>query len=87
VSDKRAAVQFLVSSGLSVQRTCVLLHLHRSTFRYVAHPPDDTVVVAHLQTLAAQHPRYGHRRMHALLNRTGRVNHKRVRRLWRLHRL
>ena len=87
MSDKRAAVQVLVSGGLSVQRACALLHLHRSPFRYVAHPPDDTVVVAHMQALAAQHPRYGYRRMHAMLNQTGRVNHKRVRRLWRLHRL
>jgi putative transposase len=87
VSDKRQAVHFLVSGGLSVQRACALLTLHRSTFRYAAHPRDDTLVVARMQALAAQHPRYGYRRMHALLNQTGRVNHKRVRRLWRTHRL
>jgi putative transposase len=87
VSDKREAVQFLVGGGLSVQRACALLQLHRSTFHYTAHPRDDTPVVARMHALAAQNPRYGYRRMHALLNQTERVNHKRVRRLWRKQRL
>ena len=87
MSDKRQAVLFLVSGGLSVERACALLQLHRSTFRYAAHPRDDTLVVARMHTLAAQNPRYGYRRMHALLNQTEHVNHKRVRRLWRKHRL
>jgi putative transposase len=87
VADKRQAVEFLVSGGLSVQRACVLLHLHRSTFRYAAHPRDDTQTVTHIQSLAAQKPRYGYRRIDALLNQTEHVNHKRVRRLWRKHRL
>ncbi len=87
MSDKREAVQSLVRGGLSVQRACALLRLHRSTFHYAAHPRDDTLVVARMHTLAAQNPRYGYRRMHALLNQTERVNHKRVRRLWRTQRL
>ncbi len=87
MSDKREAVQFLVGGGLSVQRACALLQLHRSTFHYTAHPRDDTPVVARMHALAAQNPRYGYRRMHALLNQTERVNHKRVRRLWRKQRL
>ena len=87
MSDKRDAVQFLVGGGLSVQRACALLQLQRSTFLYAAHPRDDTPLVAHMHTLAAQNPRYGYRRMHALLNQTERVNHKRVKRLWRKHRL
>ena len=87
MSDKRAAVQFLVGGGLSVQRACALLQLHRSTFRYAAHPRDDTQTVTQMQRLAAQNPRYGYRRIDALLNQTEHVNHKRVRRLWRKHRL
>ena len=87
MSDKRQAVQGLVSGGLSVQRACALLQLHRSTFCYAAHPRDDTPVVARMHTLAAQNPRYGYRRMHVLINQTEHVNHKRVRRLWRMHRL
>jgi putative transposase len=87
VAEQRVAVAFLVRGGLSVQRACQLLAIHRSTFHYVAHPPDDTALVNQIQTLALQHPRYGYRRIHALLKRTQRVNQKRVRRLWRRERL
>jgi putative transposase len=80
-------VQFLVRGGLSVERACALLQLHRSTFRYAAHPRDETQTVTDMQRLAAQNPRYGSRRLHPLLNQTEHVNHKRVRRLWRKHRL
>jgi putative transposase len=65
----------------------MLVQIHRSSFRYVAHPPDDTPLLRQLQGLAGQHPRYGYRRISALLNRQERVNQKRVRRLWKLHRL
>ena len=83
MTDKRQAVLFLIGGGLSVTRACTLLQLHRSTFRHAAHPRDDTQTVTYMQSLAAQHPRYGYRRMHALLNQTEPINHKRVRRLWR----
>ena len=72
---------------LSVQRACHLVGLHRSTFHYTAHPRDETALVDQIQTLAVQHPRYGYRRIHVLLNRPHRVNQKRVRRLWRRQRL
>ena len=39
-----------------------------------------------MQRLAAQNPRYGYRRIDALLNQSELVNHKRVKRLWRKHR-
>lgn len=87
MADRRAAVRFLVDGGLSVQRACMLVQIHRSTFRYVAHPVHDQALLTWVQALVAQHPRYGYRRISALLNRTGRVNQKRVRRLWQLHRL
>ena len=87
MAEQRATVAFLVQGGLSVARACTVVALHRSTFHYVAHPRDDTALLHQIQALAAQHPRYGHRRIWALLNRTQHVNHKRVRRLWRLQRL
>jgi putative transposase len=87
MAERREAVQFFVAGGVSVQRACALVHIYRSTFRYAAHPTDDTVLLNQMQTLAAQHPRYGYRRINALLNRSEKVNHKRVRRLWQLHRL
>ena len=87
MADQRKVVQFLVAGGLSVQRACVLVQIHRSTFRYTAHPADDTALLRQIQELAAPHPRYGYRRISVLLTRTQHVNQKRVRRLGRLQRL
>lgn len=85
--EQREAVQFLVAGGLSVQRACTVVQMHRSSFRYVAHPTDDMPLLGRIHGLAVQHPRYGYRRISVLLNRTEKVNQKRVRRLWKLHRL
>jgi len=57
MAEQREAVQFFVAGGVSVQRACALVQIHRSTFRYVAHPPDDTALLSQIQTLAEQHPR------------------------------
>jgi putative transposase len=83
LAEQREAVTFFVVGGVSVPRACTLVHIPRSTFRYVAQPRDDAVLVHQIQQLAARHPRYGYRRISALLRRTRRVNEKRVRRLWR----
>jgi putative transposase len=85
--EQRHAVQFLVERGLSVQRACTLVQIHRSTFRSVAQPDDDAALVAQIHDLAARYSRYGYRRIGALLRRSRLVNHKRLRRLWRLHQL
>ena len=57
----------------------------RSLVRYQARLPDkDSGLVARMHELARENPRYGHRRVAALLRAEGwRVNDKRVRRLWR----
>jgi hypothetical protein len=52
-------VRFLVTGGLSVHRACLLASLVRSTFRYRAHPDDDTELVSRVRELAARYPRYG----------------------------
>jgi putative transposase len=82
-----SACAFLVAGGLSVPRACALIQIARSTFRYLAPPRDDTELLAQIRELVARHPRYGYRRISVLLRRTGRVNEKRVRRLWRQQRL
>lgn len=87
MAEQRAAVQFLVAGGLSVRRACSVVQIHRSTFQYIAHPPDDPALLTEIEHVAAHHPRYGYRRMSALVNRTQRVNQKRIRRLWRQQRL
>jgi putative transposase len=64
-----------------------LVQLHRSTFHYLAHPSDDTPLLEQMQHLAVHYPRYGYRRITVLVNRTEKVNQKRIRRLWRRSRL
>ena len=56
----------------------------RSTLRYRGSPdPDEPVLTREIKRLARRHPRYGYRRVHAMLVRRGwSVNIKRVRRLW-----
>lgn len=52
--------------------------------QYQARPRPDDGVAGRLAMLAQQHPRYGYRRVWALLRREGwGVNRKRVHRLWR----
>jgi putative transposase len=80
-------VRILVAGGLSVYRACLLLSLAHATFRYQAHPDADTELSTRLGDLATRYPRYGYRRITALLRQTERVNHKRVRRIWRHHQL
>jgi putative transposase len=87
MAEQREAVTFLVAGGLSVPRACALVRLARSTFRYIAQPNDDAVLLEQLRELATRHPRYGYRRISVLLRRTVQVNEKRVRRLWRQQRL
>jgi hypothetical protein len=71
---------------VSERRACQLLGQHRSTQRYRPQPPElELRLVRRMNELAAVHPRYGYRRVWALLRAEGfLVNRKRVERLWRL---
>lgn len=82
---RREQVDFAVSRGATVRRSCALLQVSRSALGYRSRmPARDAVLALELQHLAAAHPRYGHRFAWALLRRGGWcVNRKRVRRLWR----
>lgn len=57
----------------------------RSTQRYSGTGPErDKALLSRIRELAREHPRYGYRRITALLRREGwSVNRKRVHRLWR----
>ncbi len=69
---------------MSERRVCGLLDIDRSSYRYRPRPNRNEELCARLRELAAQHPRYGYRRLGALLRREGRrVNHKKVERLYR----
>lgn len=70
--------------GFSQRRACRLVGAARSTIRYRGRRDDDAAVRTRLRELAEQRPRFGYRRLHALLRREGIVvNHKRVARLYR----
>ncbi len=84
---RRDAVAYLQRRHpLSERRACRLVGLHRSTHRYRAVPPDyELKLTARMNELACRHPRYGYRRIWALLRTEGwSINRKRIERLWRL---
>lgn len=73
--------------GISQRRGCHLLSVSRSTLGYQSKQArKDEAVLRQMKELALQYPRYGYRRIWALLRRAGElINHKRVHRLWKLH--
>ena len=82
---RRAAAAFLIGREVSARRACWWLNVSRSWLTYAARKRDDELV-GRLMALAKDHPRYGVRRLHALLRRGGLgVNLKRVRRLCARH--
>ena len=69
--------------GLSERTACKLLDLERGSYRYEPRPDRNAELRSELLVLARQKPRYGYRRLHALLARKGQeVNVKRVYRLY-----
>jgi transposase InsO family protein len=72
--------------SVSQRRVSRTLDLSRSGLRYAPVARDAQAALARrIEDLAGTHPRYGYRRIRALLNREGwSVNKKAVRRVWRL---
>jgi len=84
--QRRQAVCFLQERfGASEPRACRVLGQPRSTQRQAPRPKgDEGRLLARVLELVRKYPRYGYRRIWALLRREGwRVNRKRVHRLWR----
>jgi putative transposase len=71
--------------GVSERRLSLALDVARSSLRYAPVLRDEQAALARrIEELAGMHPRYGYRRIWALLNREGwTVNKKAVRRLYR----
>jgi putative transposase len=70
--------------GVSERRACKLLEMDRSSYRYEPQADRNAALREELIRLARQKPRYGYRRLGALLERHGqRVNHKRLYRIYR----
>jgi putative transposase len=66
------------------RRACKLVGLDRSSYRYEPRSDHNTKLREELVTLARQKPRYGYRRLHALLTRRG--FEASVQRVYRLYR-
>jgi putative transposase len=83
--QQRAAADYLGECyGISQRRASRVLGRSRSSLRYRRRPPaDEPALIREIRRLARRFPRYGYRRIHAMLVRGGwSVNLKRVRRLW-----
>lgn len=84
--QRRQTVRHLQQNfGVSQRRACRVLGQPRSTQRQQTKTPEEErQLVTRMLELVTQHPRYGYRRIWALLRREGwRVNRKRIWRLWR----
>src|SRR5262249_7758996 len=82
---RQAARHLQEAFGVSERRACRVLGQPRSTQRQKPKSNEEEGrLVAHMLELVRKHPRYGYRRVWALLRREGwRVNRKRIWRLWR----
>ena len=74
----------MAEHGLGERYACKLLQVDRSTYRYEPRPDRNAELRAELRTLARQQPRFGYRRLWALLVRKGwKVEVKRIHRLYK----
>src|SRR5579863_8172970 len=80
---KAAVGQVREEYAFSQRRACGLLTMSVSSYRYQSRRSDEGLRVR-LVELAREKPRFGYRRLHVLLRRSGEaVNHKRVHRVYR----
>lgn len=87
-ADHREVAALLLEEGCNVSRACRAAAISRSSFRYKAKPKDDRKVEALLDALTAKHPTIGFWSCHyRLRNRGERINHKRLRRVYRAMKL
>ena len=70
--------------GVAERRACRVIGQPRSSQRFVGRKRERDRALSERLVVLRRHPRYGYRRIWALLRREGwRVNRKRVQRLWR----
>jgi len=87
-ADRREVAGLLVQEGCNVSRACLTVAISRSSFRYRARVKDDRKVASLLEGLTTKHPAIGFWSCHyRLRNRGERINHKRLRRVYRAMRL
>jgi putative transposase len=84
VSARRDVVFVINEYRFSERRACRLLDIDRASYRYDARPDHNGKLREELVTLARQKPRFGYRRLWAILSRRGwSVDPKRIHRLYR----
>jgi putative transposase len=84
VSARRDVALIMAEHGLAERHACRLLKVDRSTYRYEPRPDRNAKLREALLVVAKQQPRYGYRRLWALLVRQGWVvDQKRVHRLYK----
>ena len=84
VSARRDVALLVAEYRFSERHACKLLGMDRSTYRYDARPDTNQQLREALLSLARQKPRYGYRRLWAILTRRGwEVNVKGIYRLYR----
>ena len=78
-SSRRGAVKYVVEEGLgSAAQACRAVELARSSY-YLRLKPQRSAMKERIIELSHSHPRYGYRRISALLHREGeRINPKRL---------
>jgi len=74
----------MIGGGMSERKACAWLKIRRKSYRYRRKKADNAKLVKRIKELALRHPRFGYRRIWALLVRAGEsINVKKVYRLWR----
>ena len=80
----REAAGRMIEEGMSERKACRWLKVRRKSYRYRRKKADSSKLIKRIKELALKHPRFGYRRIWALLKRAGElINVKRVYRLWR----
>lgn len=86
--QKRQGVEVLRARKVSQRRGCALVGIGRSSYAYISRRPDDEDLKRELVAIAEENKRCGYRMAWAILREKGwKINHKRVRRVWRLCKL
>lgn len=70
--------------GYSERRACQLVGANRASIRYVSHKPEEELLKGRITSIAHEKRRYGYRRIHVLLKRSGiNINHKKLFRIYK----
>lgn len=82
--ERREAAAVMIGKGLSERRSCRLVELERKSYRYEPRAREPDLMAEKIKELAMRYPRFGYRRIWAMLRRAGEmVNIKRVHRWWK----